>query len=138
MKIDPTRRNGLSNVRRSSATKGATGEFARLLETTSEPEAASGTIAAGPVDSLLAIQEISDEGGGSAQARARAELMLERLEEIRTGLLLGTISHSEIQGLANAARQSRETFVDPHLGEVLDDIELRAKVELAKYEATEN
>ncbi|MBM86346.1 MAG: flagellar assembly protein FliX [Rhodospirillaceae bacterium] len=138
MKIDPTRRSDLSKVRRSGGNKGASGDFARLLDTTSETEAASGTVASGPVDSLLALQEVSDQGGGSAQARARAELMLERLDEIRTGLLFGAISHSELQELAHAARQSREAFVDPRLGEVLDDIELRAKVELAKYEAIEN
>ena len=138
MKIDPTRRSGLSNVRRSSGAKGTSGEFARLLDASSETEAMASAIAAGPVDSLLALQDVSDKGEGSAQARARAELMLERLEEIRRGLLLGTISHSELQELAHAARQSREAFVDPHLGEVLDDIELRAKVELAKYEATGN
>ena len=137
MKIDPTRRTGVSNVKRSGGSKGASGEFARLLSAGSETEAVAGPAAAAPVDSLLALQEVDDQGGGgNANARQRAELMLDRLEEIRTGLLLGAIPRSQLQDLARVARETRETFLDPGLGEVLDDIELRARVELAKYDAT--
>jgi hypothetical protein len=137
MKIDPTRRTGVSNVKRSGASKGASGEFARLLSTSAETEAVSGPVATSSVDSLLAIQEVSDEGGGgNAKARQRAEMMLDRLEEIRTGLLLGAIPTSQLQDLARVARETRETFLDPALGDVLDDIELRARVELAKLDAT--
>jgi hypothetical protein len=137
MKIDPTRRTGVSNVKRSGGSKGASGEFARLLSASSETEAVSGPSAAAPIDSLLAIQEVGDQGGGgNAKAQHRAELMLERLEEIQTGLLLGEIPKSRLQELAQVARESREALVDPALNDVLDDIELRARVELAKYDAT--
>lgn len=137
MKVDPTRRAGVSNVKRSGGAKGASGEFARLLGASSEAEAVAGPVATTPVDSLLALQEVGDQGGGgNSKARQRAELMLERLEEIRTGLLLGAIPRSQLEDLARAARESRETFLDPGLGEVLDDIELRARVEIAKYDAT--
>lgn len=137
MKVDPTRRAGVANVKRSGAAKGASGEFARLLGASSETEAVAGPVATAPIDSLLALQEVGDQGGGgNSKARQRAELMLERLEEIRTGLLLGAIPRSQLEDLARVARESRETFLDPGLGEVLDDIELRARVELAKYDAT--
>ena len=137
MKVDPTRRTSVSNVKRSGGSKGASGEFARLLSASSETEAVSGPVATAPLDSLLALQEVGDQGGGgNARARHRAELMLERLEEIRTGLLLGAIPRSQLQDLARVAQETRETFVDPALGDLLDDIELRAKVELAKYDAT--
>ncbi|MDA1310846.1 MAG: flagellar assembly protein FliX [Proteobacteria bacterium] len=140
MKIDPTRRTGASNVKRSgSSAKGASGDFARLLQASSETEATSGPAAAAPVDSLLALQEVSDQGGGGKNsARHRAELMLDRLEEIRTGLLLGSIPRSQLHELAQVAQQTRESFVDPALSDVLDDIELRARVELAKLDATEH
>ena len=64
--------------------------------------------------------------------------MLDRLEEIRTGLLLGSIPRSQLHELAQVAQQTRESFVDPALSDVLDDIELRARVELAKLDATEH
>ena len=137
MKVDPTRRTSVSNVKRSGGSKGASGEFARLLSASSETETVSGPVAAAPVDSLLALQEVDDQGGGgNSKARHRAELMLDRLEEIRTGLLLGAIPISQLQDLAQVARETRETLVDPALGDVLDEIELRARVEIAKYDAT--
>ena len=139
MKIDPTRRSGISGTKRAgSGAKGVSGDFANLLKT-NEAEAAAGPVATAPIDSLIALQGVTDQGGGgNSQARHRAELMLERLEEIRTGLLLGSIPQSRLQELASAARQSREANVDPALGEVLDDIELRARVELAKFEASDS
>lgn len=138
MKVDPTRRSGIGNVKRSSGSaKGVSGEFARLLQAGSETEAVAGPTATAPVDSLLAIQEVSGEGGGGNQnAHQRAELMLDRLEAIRTGLLLGGIPRAQLEDLARAARESRESFIDPSLGELLDDIELRARVELAKYDSS--
>jgi hypothetical protein len=136
MKIDPTRRTSVSNVKRSGASTGASGDFARLLGTASETEAASGPVAAAPLDSVLALQGVDDQGGGNAKAHLRAELMLDRLEEIRTGLLLGAIPKSQLQDLARVAKETRESSVDPALGDVLDDIELRARVELAKYDTT--
>ena len=63
-------------------------------------------------------------------------MMLERLEEIRAGLLLGAIPRSQLVDLARVAQETRENFVDPALNDVLDDIELRARVELAKYDTT--
>jgi hypothetical protein len=140
MKVDPTRRSGVSNVKRSSGSaKGASGDFARLLHASAETEAATGPTTTAPVDSLLALQEVNDQGGGgNDKARHRAEMMLDRLEEIRTGLLLGATPRSQLQDLARVARETRETFVDPALGDVLDDIELRALVELERYDSTEH
>lgn len=135
MKVDPTRRAGVSNVKRSGGgAKGVSGEFARLLKSTSETEATSGPVATSAVDSLLSIQEVSDQGGGNKKARQRAELMLDRLEDIRNGLLLGGIPRAQLEELARVARQTREGAIDPALAEVLDDIELRARVEIAKYD----
>ena len=138
MKVDPTRRSGVANIKRSSGSaKGVSGEFARLLQAGSGTDAVSGPTAAAPVDSLLAVQEVSDEGGGGKEnAQQRAELMLDRLEEIRTGLLLGGIPRAGLEDLARAARETRESFIDPSLSEVLDDIELRARVELAKLDSS--
>ena len=40
----------------------------------------------------------------------------------------------KLKQLALVARQQREEFTDPRLTEILNDIELRARVELAKYD----
>ena len=58
--------------------------------------------------------------------------MLDKLEEIRLGLLLGTIPQSRLEQLAHLVRAQREQVNDPKLTAILDEIELRAAVELAK------
>ena len=58
--------------------------------------------------------------------------MLDELEQIRLGLLLGQIPRARLEQLAQMVRARREQLDDPKLIAILDDIELRAAVELAK------
>jgi hypothetical protein len=58
--------------------------------------------------------------------------MLDELEQIRLGLLLGQIPQARLEQLAQMVRARREQLDDPKLIAILDDIELRAAVELAK------
>ena len=60
--------------------------------------------------------------------------MLDRLEDLRHGLLLGIIPHDRLTDLAVMARQRQDDLTDPALRQILRDIELRARVELAKFE----
>ena len=48
------------------------------------------------------------------------------------GLLAGRIPTHLLNELVLALRERRPEFTDPRLGEILDEIELRASVELAK------
>jgi hypothetical protein len=50
------------------------------------------------------------------------------------GLLEGVVSESTLKKLAGLINVKREDFVDPGLSQVLDDIDLRARVELAKLQ----
>ena len=86
------------------------------------------------VDTLLALQSVGDVGEREARKRLirRGEDILDKLEELRHGLLIGTMSPDKLEGLARTVRISREDCADPRLGAVLDEIELRAEVELAK------
>lgn len=58
--------------------------------------------------------------------------LLDRLDEIRMGLLMGTIPTDRLNNLLRLVRGSRDGAMDPKLNAILDDIELRAMVELAK------
>jgi hypothetical protein len=86
------------------------------------------------VSSVLALQGTPDSTERRARQRAleRGETMLDKLEEIRLGLLLGTIPQSRLEQLAHLVRAQRELVNDPKLTAILDEIELRAAVELAK------
>jgi len=53
-------------------------------------------------------------------------------EEIRRGLLVGSIPKERLGELARMMREKRERGADPVISRLLDEIELRAEVELAK------
>jgi len=100
-----------------------------------DPAAAASVSGAGPVnavDALLALQEVGDDPGAEAKARQRGEDLLDRLDEIRLALLDGRLSAAVLHRLSDLAAKKRGQVRDPKLAEILDEIELRAAVELAK------
>ena len=78
--------------------------------------------------------EEKSESNGKNNAQKRASKMLEKLEDIRVGLLLGEIPRSNLEELSEVVRSTREESIDSNLSEILDDIELRARIELAKLD----
>ena len=60
--------------------------------------------------------------------------ILDVLDEIKVGLLSGDIGGGDLDRLRRAIRDERELTDDPRLEAVLNDIELRAAVEMAKLE----
>ncbi len=105
------------------------------VDSPAEESAPSSVAGSGPitaVDSLLALQEVPDATTGRSRAVLRGEDLLNHLDEIRLGLLVGSIPHNKLGALMNAVRESREEVEDPRLAAVLDEIEVRASVELAK------
>ena len=135
MKVTQTRRNSLLGVKPSSGTKGVkSSDFDNLLvsEQKSDPVASTNRISS--VDAVIGMQEITDDNKDERGAKNRANLILDKLEDIRMGLLLGEIPKSNLEELSKVLRVARENSVDSKLLEIIDDIELRAKIELAKLE----
>ncbi len=85
------------------------------------------------IDSLLAAQEVDDPADRPAKARQRAEDILDRLDRVRHGLLAGDFSRRDLESLARSVKIEKLEVNDPKLTEILDQIELRAEIELAKY-----
>jgi hypothetical protein len=138
MKVDsagPLRSAGAAK-RGDKVGKGQGGEFAKYLEGATQTEAAVARAPVGAVDALIALQEVGADGGGRKRARQRAEDMLDRLEEIRIGLLDGHIPRERLEQLVKMCAERSEYPGDPQLAEVMAEIELRARVELAKLEAS--
>ena len=71
---------------------------------------------------------------GKRKGVAHAEQLLDLLDSVREGLLAGEIPRATLNKLAAAITRRHEGFADPALQGVLDQIELRAHVELAKLE----
>lgn len=84
------------------------------------------------VNPLMLLQEVDDATTGGRQAMQRAESILDRLDELRLGLLNGSFPKEKLQDLVRLVQTQRAHTLDPRLLEVLDDIDLRAQVELAK------
>lgn len=135
MKVESSKGAGIGGVRRTGkAGKAGASDFSRLLDETEGTAPAAGTGGIQSVDSVLSVQEVGDREGNARRARERAELMLDRLDDIRHGLLMGAIPNDRLEELAAAVRRQREAVEDPRLVEILDEIELRARVELAKFQ----
>ena len=88
------------------------------------------------VEGILAAQS-SDVAADSRRhiqrLMAYGDDLLDRLEDIRLGILLGHFSKDKLTELAQRLRQKREQSSDRVLGDILAEIELRAEVEIAKY-----
>ena len=109
------------------------GDFAGELSATGTQTAPVST--AGPltaVDAVLALQEVPDATGRRGRALDRGAALLARLDDIRHGLLLGAIPREKLKALVDMVQGRREHADDPRLAVILDEIELRAAVELAK------
>ncbi|MCH8181710.1 MAG: flagellar assembly protein FliX [Proteobacteria bacterium] len=88
-----------------------------------------------PVDALIALQEVPDATSGRRRAFMRGSNMLDLLDEVRVGLLSGVVPRGRLQSLLDALKGRRESVEDPRLAQLIDEIELRASVELAKLSA---
>ncbi len=133
MKVDPNRPIQTRAPRRGGSAGGVKhGGFASNLEAPSSTAASASVRAGGGVDSILVLQEVSDATADSAEGKQRGEELLDRLDQIRHGLLLGEIPHHSLRALEAAVIRTRDAVTDPRLREILGEIELRARVELAK------
>ncbi|MGF1606670.1 MAG: flagellar assembly protein FliX [Rhodothalassiaceae bacterium] len=137
MKVQRTSGSGpSSSVKKSGRGSAEGGGFAPEVQEGQGAEAAAPLGRTGPVASVDALLAVQEAGRDDSQARKRAlshaRDLLDLLEEVRVGLLMGAIPKDRLERLAHMARQRRDSFLDPRLAGILDEIELRAEVELAK------
>lgn len=134
MKVTNQRTNTVTSFRRSASVSQTGGaQFATLIDgntaRVSQP-AQTGPVSA--LDGLLAVQQVPDSTEKRKRSVRQGNDILDRLEQIRIGLLTGRISGSQLAQLVNTLQREREATEDPKLSSLLDEIDLRARVELAK------
>lgn len=83
------------------------------------------------IDAILALQAIDGPLEGKKKALRRGRTLLDTLDEIKADLLVGQVSAERLDALSVMLAQVRERS-EPALDSVLDDIDLRVRVELAK------
>ena len=86
------------------------------------------------VDALIALQEVGGPLERRRRATGRASRILDALDELKLELLAGGLTPMVIEALSRAVRDQRALTDDPRLEGVLDEVETRAAVELAKLE----
>jgi hypothetical protein len=95
---------------------------------------AGGVSAVSSLDALIALQEVGGPLERRRRATGRASRILDALDELKIELLAGGLTPTVVEALARAVRDQRALTDDPRLEGVLDEIETRAAVELAKLE----
>lgn len=123
---------GGPKVRKKDRVTGAKFEISKTA--VEQPTASiSGLGPVGAVEALLAAQEA---GGESTSRRSRgyrtAEEMLDLLQDVQKGLLLGGVPVNRLRRLATLVAKQRAAEINSDLEQVLEEIELRVAVELAK------
>ncbi|MDB5445290.1 MAG: flagellar assembly protein FliX [Phenylobacterium sp.] len=131
--------NGTGSAGGPRAGRAAGGGVFRLpdMGETASAASTSGVARTGGVmgmDALLALQDVGGPLERKRRAVSRAGRILDVLDEIKMALLDGELSLGQLDRLRRAVRDERALTEDPKLEGLLDDIELRAAVEIAKLE----
>ena len=126
-----------ASARRRKKTSEKGGDFADHLRRVGAAAEGSGNQEAPPVsplDVVLVAQAAPDARDQRSRGRARqhGEDILDRLDKLRHELLAGLVSREELAELARRVRAYKATTDDPQLNQIIDEIELRAQVEIAK------
>ena len=84
------------------------------------------------IDAILALQAVDGPLEGKKRALRRGRSLLDTLDEIKADMLIGHVSGDKLDALVATLSDMRERSL-PGLDAALDDIELRVRVELAKF-----
>lgn len=136
-KVGSTEKAGSVKKKKPTAKGGEFAEQVRGVAGAGETEAAQAldnASPAGPVEALFAVQEVPDATDGRSRKVLRqfGDELLDRLDDFRLAILAGVISKEKLAELAQKLRQKRQQSDDPRLNEIIDEIELRCEVEVAK------
>ena len=142
MKVQgPGRSQAASKAGKAGKTASSEGNFSDLVSgETLDSGATTATQSIAHVDALLAIQGAEDPTERASRGRAyrRSSTILDGLENIRMAMLSGNMTVGHMVDIADVVAAHREKIVDPALTAIMDEIDLRAQVELAKMRVTLN
>ena len=132
VRIDTIRTGAIGS--RGAAGRSSSGVAFNIRDDEAQVQRAGAATQAAPaqdIGSLLALQAVEDPLLKKKKLVRRGGQLLDTLEEIKADLLIGRVSEGRLNQLMALISQARERS-EPGLDALLDDIELRARVELAK------
>ncbi len=92
----------------------------------------SGPAAVASLDAILSLQSVEGEQERRRRAVSQGREVLELLDDLKVGVLSGRVSEAKLVRLERAVGRYQCVDGDPGLKDVLQQIDLRARVELAK------
>jgi hypothetical protein len=127
----------VGGTKKSDSSKRTGGSFGDLIggaDEASETTHAAGASAIARIDVLLAAQASEDPAERAARGRMkkRGDTILRTLDRIRVGILTGNLTVGNLIDVADVVATHRERINDPELVGILDEIDLRAQIEIAK------
>ena len=138
-----TELDGIKGANKSKKTKktGDKGLFDSALNDAEGASEASSSQAPTAMDgvsapsALLSLQEVPEGSGLRQQTLKQGKQSLDILEDLRRDMLLGDDNPHLLQRLREQQSRMQQQAHDPQLKELMDDIDLRLAVEIAKREA---
>ena len=131
VRIDTNQRVGNLGGRTATARSSSSPFFVNDGATATDSRPATSIAPATSLDAMLALQQVEDPLLKKRKLVRRGTQLLDTLEDMKTDLLGGRVSEARLNQLMAVLSQARDK-ADPRLDSLLDDIELRARVELAK------
>ena len=122
--------------------RGAGGGFS-LTQTGSasapaSPAASTSVGGVSDVSALMALQGVESATEHRRRAIRRGGGLLDRLDQLKLAMLSGEAGEGALESLGRMLREERPLDVDEGLNGLLEQIDLRAAVELAKAEVRRN
>lgn len=136
MKIEgPDKARDAGSVKKKDKAGKSDGTFGSMLGGGTEQAAGAGAPSSiAMVDVLLAVQGADDPAQRAARKRMmkRGDNILDLLDNLRLSLLSGGLTVGQVIDIADVVASHREKVMDPRLTAILDEIDLRAQIEIAK------
>jgi hypothetical protein len=138
MRVSQTRRSNAGQKTRSARGVGAGGGQFQLPKGRAAPHRPeiSGPVAIGSVDALVALQAVEEPSDQRRQAVETGDRILDLLDQLKIGVLSGQVRAADLKTLKKTVERQLSVEDDPGLNDVLKQIDLRARVELAKLKGT--
>ncbi|MES2860742.1 MAG: flagellar assembly protein FliX [Pseudomonadota bacterium] len=130
----PTGTSSASGSRPVRATSGFTMPQMAGTAAASAPAATASASAVSDVSALMALQGVETATERRRRAVRRGGGLLDRLDELKIALLSGEAGDGALERLSRTLREDRPEDPDADLAALLEQIDLRAAVELAKAE----
>lgn len=134
MRVTQTRRSTASRTARGARRAGSSeGQFQLPQgQATAHRAELSGPAAVGGVDTIIALQAIEEPSERRRKAVKTGGRILDLLDKLKIDLLSGQVNVSDLAALKTTIGRQLSLESDPELNDVLKQIDLRARVELAK------